>query len=408
MMSTMTDKIIQSLVEGKFLKKVIQKIDNECARMSRFLLSSKTKTTNNKIIFMTSQRKYMCNPKYIAEEIRAQKLPYDLVWVTVKDIDPQLPEDIRRVVKNSYQFYKEAASAKIWIDNSINFFFQNTPKKRDQVLISTWHGSLGFKRIGKEDNKDLKWLKKAERCNKETNYCISNSTFESNIYRDTFWQEPEILEFGHPRNDILLTKNKDKIKYIKNKVYDYYNIPYDYKIALYAPTFRDSHNIDCYNIDYQRLIVVLEEKFGGKWKVLARHHFVLRNDKKAKESIDGIEGVIQSSDYVDMQELMLAVDIGITDYSSWLCDFVLTRKPGFIFATDIAEYNTERGLYYPLETTPFPIATNNDELMKNVLDFDINKYKSKIEEFLIDKGCIEDGNASKRVVEKIKEIMGEE
>lgn len=106
-----------------------------------------------------------------------------------------------------------------------------------------------------------------------------------------------------------------------------------------------------------------------------------------------------------MQELIAITDIAVTDYSSWIYDFMLLRKPGFIFATDIDKYNTERGFCYPLETTPFPIARNNDELISNILDFSETVYLEKLEQFLQDKGCIEDGHASERVVELIKEII---
>lgn len=106
-----------------------------------------------------------------------------------------------------------------------------------------------------------------------------------------------------------------------------------------------------------------------------------------------------------MQELIAVTDVAITDYSSWIYDFVLLRKPGFIFATDIGKYNNERGFYYPLEETPFPIAKNNDELIKNILTFENEGYQERVESFLIDKGCYEDGHASERVAELINEIM---
>ena len=97
----------------------------------------------------------------------------------------------------------------------------------------------------------------------------------------------------------------------------------------------------------------------------------------------------------------------ITDYSSCLFDFVLTRRPGFIFATDVDEYNQERGFYYPLESTPFPIATNNAELMQNVKHFNDESYQEKITQFLIDRGCMEDGHASERVADLIAELVKE-
>ena len=60
---------------------------------------------------------------------------------------------------------------------------------------------------------------------------------------------------------------------------------------------------------------------------------------------------------------------------------------------------------YPLEETPFPIARDNDTLIQNVLAFEDKEYQKQVEEFLADKGCIEDGHASERVVELIKGIV---
>ena len=104
---------------------------------------------------------------------------------------------------------------------------------------------------------------------------------------------------------------------------------------------------------------------------------------------------------------MLVVDVGVTDYSSWAYDFILTRKPLFIYATDINDYENERGFYFSLESTPFPLAKNNYELIENVRLFDFEKYTNEVNSFLIEKGCIEDGHASEKIVEKLKELMRE-
>ena len=87
---------------------------------------------------------------------------------------------------------------------------------------------------------------------------------------------------------------------------------------------------------------------------------------------------------------------------------MLSRKPAFVFATDIKDFNNDRGFYYPLEATPFPIAVNNKELVENVLKFDDEKYQKDITNFLEGKGCMEDGHASERVVDLIEQIMKEE
>ena len=51
------------------------------------------------------------------------------------------------------------------------------------------------------------------------------------------------------------------------------------------------------------------------------------------------------------------------------------------------------------------IAKNDDELRNNILIFDDEKYQQKCDEFLKEKNALKDGNASKRVVEIIKEFL---
>ena len=104
---------------------------------------------------------------------------------------------------------------------------------------------------------------------------------------------------------------------------------------------------------------------------------------------------------------MAVCDMGITDYSSWICDFVLTGRPGFIYANDLKEYGDERGFYYPLDSTPFAIAENNDEMEANILNFDDAKYAADTKDFLEARGSKEDGKAAERVVALIKKYMKE-
>ena len=87
---------------------------------------------------------------------------------------------------------------------------------------------------------------------------------------------------------------------------------------------------------------------------------------------------------------------------------MLTRRPVFLFATDVQEYDAKRGFYYPPEATPFPLAKDNAQLTKNIDAFDEAVYLPKIEAFLKENGCMEDGNASKRVADLIQEIVGKE
>lgn len=360
----------------------------------------------NKIVFSNYMGKgFGCNPKYIAEEILNRGLNYDLVWLAKKDSDmTDTPNKIRIVDYSSKQALKELITAKVWVDNyhKISMIKKGLRKRDNQTYIQTWHGSLGIKKIEKTvdcltENKD--WEQNAIINSQMTDYWISNSKFETDVYRTSFWDVKDIKELGHPRNDVFFRNSEEAV----NKVKAYCSIPQDTNILLYAPSFREDEGIGYYQLTYQKVLDALETKTGKKWVALSRLH--PRVAKFSKILLENEPNVVDVSDYPDIQELLISADIMITDYSSCIFDFMLAGKPAFIYATDIEQYNTERGFYYPLETTPFPIAQNNDELIENIHNFKIEEYKNKLELFLKDKGCIEDGNAAKRVVDLIERIV---
>ena len=413
---SITEKILKCLVEYKLLKVLIQKIchwldslrkmvDVILAIPARILLCAGTKVVNNKVVFMTYNNDYICNPKYICEEIRRQNLPLDLVWATTKakaKIPQAYPDDVRLVIRGTYEFFKEIASAKVWVDNAVCFTWNPFPKKKGQFYLQTWHGSMGLKRIGTSDVKDTRWSIAAKLAGKWTDVCISNSQFETDVFRQTHWPKTPILELGHARNDILFWDDHKKAE-ILDKVRQYFGISEDKKIALYAPTFRNDPSGSCYTLEYDRLLRCLEERFGGEWVLLNRFHF---KTKQMNAVLDMEDRIFAATRYPDMQELMVAADAGITDYSSWICDFVLTGKPGFLYTPDLSSYNQERGFYYPLNETPFPIAETNDQMEENIHAFDQEKYDLDCRKFLEARGCREEGRAAERIVQIIREQTG--
>ena len=398
--------LIKKLKRIFSIKRLLSALDKFIQRIAVEQFVKKKDIENNKILFMTTRGSYNCNPRAIADEIIRQGLPWKLVWVARKgDIEKpsQFPSQLKLVLRGSYDFYEEAATSKIWIDNSVSLSYMNIPKKERQILIETWHGSIGLKRF--ETNSDKRWIRRATACGKRTDYCLSNSTFETNLFRNTFWNDAEILEYGHARNDILLTKDVERKEKLRNHVYRELNIPDNVHIAIYAPTFRDSKkDLTPYSINYWQLKESLEKRFGGEWIILNRLHFEIKRSLE-KHSIVYPNYVIDATNYNDIQDLLLVSEVGITDYSSWICDFVLTYRPAFFYATDLDEYYSERGFYYPLESAPFPLTQNMDELAKAIETFDLEAYQAKCTEFIADKGCIDDGHAAERTVEKIKELM---
>lgn len=360
---------------------------------------------NNKIIFRHHIGSYACNVKYITEEILRQNLPYELVWIVNENIDKykkDFPNAIKLIQNNTDEERYEYSTAKIWIDSErrSDYIKTNLLKRPEQIYIQTFHGSLGIKKTG-ADRKNLptKAYKYSKIDAKQIDYLISNGSYTTNFFKNIFWNNGNILETGHPRNDIFF---KDNSK-IKEKVYKHFNIAPDKKIVMYAPTLREDKDMTCFNLNYEHVINALNQKFGDEWIFLVRlHPLILELKDKLNLNSDSI---IDATEYSDMQELLVSSDALITDYSSCIYDFMLSRKPGFIFATDVKKYDNSRGLYYPLTSTPFPVAENNNQMINNILNFDNETYLKNVDDFLAEKGCIDDGHASERVVELIKGII---
>ncbi len=372
--------------------------------ISRRVIAMKTPLNNKRILFQNFQGAYTCNTKYIAEKLIQKNADLELIFVFNKDyvVTDDFPAKVNLVRKYTTEYYLILASSKVWIDNSITMLWKFFSKKKDQLYLNTWHGSLGIKKLSGSKI----WKTIAKTGNRKIDYFITNSTFEENVFKNSFWPKVPCKQFGHPRNDIFF--NQEILNAYKNKVFKYFNIEKDSKVFMYGPTFRkNTADVSAIKMDFKAIKKTLEEKFGGHWVILSRLHYRNSNNIYSKDHFANNPDIIDASTYPDMQELIACTDIAVTDYSSWIFDFMLTKRPGFIFAKDIAKYINSRGFYYPLSKTPFPICENDEELIKAIENFDYATYLEQVDAFLLDKNCYENGNASESVYNLITDFCNE-
>lgn len=349
-----------------------------------------------------------CNGKYVTLKLLKTNPKLDIVWV-VKNAayrKNEFPKGVRLVEYMSDEAFYEYATAAVWVCNfqMVAYINKGLRKKEGQSYIQMWHGSFGIKKIENDCNilkADKNWIILSKMNAQMTDYWISNSVFENEVYTKSFWNVKDILMYGHPRNDIFFNENSKLTIDIRSKL----GIREGVKNILYVPTFRDNADIEGFTLDYGKLVQSLRERFGGEWNILIRMHPKMKG--MANKVIPKEDYIVDVTAYPDIQELLLMADALVTDYSSAIFDFMLTKKPGFIYATDIDGYDKQRGLYYPMEQTPFPIARNNDELRDNVINFNEESYKQRVSQFLADKGSVEDGNATDKVVSLIDSLVSQ-
>ena len=380
-------------------------IQKPVRRIRRLYIRRVTPVDPHRIAIMTNTCTYTCNPKYIYEEIRRRNLPYDIVWIIDdKRKKKDYPKDVRTVRLYTDACTRAVYGSKIWLDNGIAFstYFE---KKPGQLHLQTMHGSLGIKRldnaVAARNQRGRSGQQIVRRESTLTDAVFTNSAFEEGVFRQVFWKDTPMLRLGHARTDVLFrTKEEDEgfIREIRERLEKQYGIPADKKIVLYAPTHRRGMKLEDLITDYERLNRAFSERFGGEFVTLIRFH---SRTKDIAFRADRIPGVYDVSRYPDIQELMLAADAGITDYSSWIFDYVLTRKPGFLYATDQDNYENKTGLCYPLTETPFPVSADFETLLSQIASFRQEPFEERVEAFLNEKESVDDGHSAERIVDWI-------
>jgi CDP-glycerol glycerophosphotransferase len=382
------------------------RIDLLLSRLAKKRLVSKTAVDKDTILMTTLQGEYTCNVKYISEELIKRDLPYNIVWAVKGTSLGPYPSEVSFVKEGSINYFMAAAKAKVIIQNGHGLQKNGVVKNKHQYWIQTWHGSLGLKRLEGAGGDDRFYNTMQRLQTAQTDFLISNSEFENGVFSSTYWPDVPILQLGHARNDILFDQTKSTETYIRRKVLSRLGIvDSGQKFLLFAPTHDDKNLEQAFgNIDFDKLRDTLSQRFGGEWDILIRTHNT--NKRRSNKWLAGLPIFCHNASfYPDMQELLVLSDVGLTDYSSWICDYILTKKPGFLYGANVKAYNQKRGFYHNIDDTPFTMATNNKELIENIVNFDQHEYEERIDQFLETCGSIDDGHASEKIVDKIEELM---
>ena len=143
---------------------------------------------------------------------------------------------------------------------------------------------------------------------------------------------------------------------------------------------------------------LLFEKNDEKWYGLYRAHRYSEDDASALEKTWSAD----VTDYPDMQELLAAADMLITDYSSCIWDYSFLYRPCFLYTPDLEQYLAKTGFYIPIQEWPFPICRNEQELEDAIDSYDAGQNRKAIQKHHQKMGSFESGHACEKVCERIR------
>lgn len=390
------NKIIRKIV--KFFDKTFRKI--------RYSFYKYTNRVDDKLVFFEAYqgKKYECSPKALYLELLNESYDYKYVWAFI-DVNKKIDGNASIVKYKSKEYYKMLSKAKYIITNFL--VDDAVTMKKNQVYVQCWHGTP-LKKLRcdiKHDGvlSDINDIKRKNNIDvKRYSYFISPSKFCTEKFTSAFnlkalKKENIIIEEGYPRNDYLFKYTDDDVEKIKKEL----NINDKRKIILYAPTFRDNQHKSGIGYTYKLGLDVdkLKKELENDYIILFRLHYLVANEI----NFDKYKGFIYDvSNYDDISKLYVISDLLITDYSSVFFDYANLKRPILFYMYDLDEYrNKLRDFYIDLDELPGPIIDKEEKLIKEIKEYDKNKYIDKYQKFNQKFNYLDDKDSSKRVIQKI-------
>ena len=282
-------------------------------------------STDDQLILFNSYagRSYGDSPKAVFEQMKSDRR-FD---------------GAEKIKTDTPRYFLTALRSRVWVTNSsvergLSF------KKGGTVYINTWHGTP-LKRMGSDiagGNKSFKSRGK----NAFDAMCVQGE-FEAGVWARGFrLTNHTLVRTGLPRNDELVLANDSRRELIRKQL----GIQEGKRVILYCPTFREYEKDVAYGVVMKPAfdITSLKKELEDEYVLLVRAHYEV-----AKRM--GIENDSFCKDVTEIEnlnELIIASDLLISDYSSVFFDYSITGKPMLHFTYDYDEYASKRGMYFDI------------------------------------------------------------
>ena len=347
-----------------------------------------------KIVFGAwSGHQYSCNPRYLMEYI-LERGGFECVWIGERHLKDEVlkVKGAKFAEKGSLMALWHCLTSGVWAYN-VNYRDDIAwmPCCRRVVLLYLTHGSPD-KKIGKLQldghgksvghsvtkkhlgNGIVRKLYERFRdfCYDESAWSSATSPMGETIRLANLpdWlSEDRMIRCGTPRFDFMIhnASNSSLRLELRKKYADILGVPVDKRWIIYVPTWRhepqyvfsfaNSSSRDRYEQLLKRTNAILIEK----------HHPITIERRFVSGGQYGSITVVsrECSLHIDMQELLLASDLMVTDYSSIYYDFYLMNRPVIHFIYDYDHFmNVDMGFNFDIrEYGGGPFVGTEDELL---------------------------------------------
>lgn len=303
------------------------------------------------------------SPLAIHRELRRLRPEIRTRWLVDRP-DVPLPDGAEPVLIRSREWYRTLATAR-WLVTNVEqeLWFRRRP---GQQLLQTFHGSpgkamgLGLWRANGLTPRRIERLLDAGPRN--WSMLVSPNPEMTRHYREQFDYEGPVVEEGYPRDDVLVGP---EASVIRDRAREALGIASDQVAVLYAPTWRDR-----LATNYRRARlhdgfdpVAAAAQLGDRYVLLLRGHRFHQGSSLPKQR------VLDVTAYPEVNDLILAADAAVLDYSSIRFDVALTPSPMIFCVPDLEEYSGGRGFLYDFaESAPGPLVRTTEDVVALLQD----------------------------------------
>ncbi len=343
-------------------------------------------------------RGYACNPAAIHRKARELAPHIRSVFLVREQDAATMPEDVESVVIGSRRYWEELARAK-YTFNNVNFETAMV-KRPGSVHVQTHHGTplkrmgvdqIEYRAVAAATGSFGRLMERADRWD----YSLSSNAHSTEVWSGAYPSAFTHLEYGYPRNDRFYTADPAEVTAIRERL----GIPQDRVALLYAPTYRDYPRDVSAQFDLARFCAEL----GPEFVVLLRAHYFLEGDADLQQAVASGR-LIDVTASRDTEDICLASDALITDYSSIMFDYANLDRPIVTYADDWDVYRDTRGVYFDLlAEPPGHVARTQDELIRVFTSGEwADERSAGLRDRFRERFCrFDDGRAAERVVRRV-------
>ncbi|MGW3113742.1 CDP-glycerol glycerophosphotransferase family protein [Streptomyces sp. SID4982] len=344
-----------------------------------------------------------CNPAAIAAKLAELAPHIHPVWVVTKENAALLPHGTDHVIPGTRRYWETLATAK-YLVNNVNF--PNAVVKRPGAVHLQTHHGTPLKRMGLDQRdhpaaaQGLDFAALLSRIDK-WDYSVSANSHSTRMWERAYPARYTSLDHGYPRNDVFYTATAADVRAARERL----GIAPGRTAVLYAPTHRDYEAGFTPRLD----LATLADRLGEDTVLLVRAHYFYGGG--AASPLTGLRRsgrIIDVSTYDPVEELCLAADVLVTDYSSIMFDYANLDRPIVVHADDWETYRTTRGVYFDLMAeAPGRVARTQEELTEILTsgawrDETATKARTAFRRRFCE---FDDGRAAERVVRRV--FLGE-